>query len=78
MLQYQLQQATRIRQPLASAFSATKVQPSGEHFAGSAVQNQLAYGYQLMAGLNQQIVDEYSACQYEAIFNLLKYYDEKL
>ncbi|USS90143.1 hypothetical protein [Fructilactobacillus carniphilus] len=38
--------------------------------------NQMAYGYQSMAGLNQRIVDEFSACQYESIFNLNKYYDE--
>ncbi|USS88763.1 hypothetical protein [Fructilactobacillus cliffordii] len=50
--------------------------PTAFRFNLNPLVNQMAYGYQSMAGLNQRIVDEFSACQYESIFNLNKYYDE--
>lgn len=38
--------------------------------------NEMIYGYSWMASLNQQIVDEYSACQYDTIEKLIQDFED--
>ncbi|USS87878.1 hypothetical protein M3M39_07255 [Fructilactobacillus hinvesii] len=76
MLTYLLKGSKTWGAPTNCKWSHKSLSMNAVRFNRNPIVNQMAYGYQSMAGLNQRIVDEYSACQYESIFNLNKYYDE--